>query len=99
MTVRDHEGDLVEAGGERLSFILRPRAAELYAVLSGLEVAVMRGWQFGVVETDCLEAVRLVNGNEECFAEDGIIVDKIRSLLAILNSCGISYVPRVANMG
>lgn len=88
---------MIEAGGERLSFILQPRAAELYAVLAGLEVVVSRGWQGVVVETDCLEAVNMVKGSEECFAEEGNIIDKIRRLLCCCSSQGLLHVPRVAN--
>lgn len=40
---------------------------------------MIRGWQDVVVETDGLEVVNMVNGSEECFAEEGNIVDKIWS--------------------
>ncbi|PRQ37083.1 putative ribonuclease H-like domain, reverse transcriptase zinc-binding domain-containing protein [Rosa chinensis] len=95
---RNSEGRLVEAMGERILGRLKPRAAELLCVLKGLEWAVMRGWSDLRVETDCLEAVRLVNGCEECLADEGLIVERIRMLLGALEIQGIHHVVRVANM-
>lgn len=50
-----------------------------------------------MVETDCLEAVRMVNRTEDCFAEEGIFVEKIRSLLRLNCFHSFVYVPRTAN--
>lgn len=61
-------------------------------MLLGLELLVERGWGMVEVETDCLEAVRMVNGSEDCFAEEGVLVEKIRSLLASIGMNGFSYV-------
>lgn len=55
----------MEAVGERL----RPCAAELYAVLQGLELSVERGW--GMVAEVAGE--RMVSGSEDCWAE-GILI-------------------------
>lgn len=74
-----------------------PCAAELVAILRGSETAVEKGWGAVLVETNCLEAVLMVIGNEECLAEEGLLVDKNRPLLTHLKLQGISYIPRVAN--
>lgn len=50
-----------------------------------------------MVETDCLEAVKMEAGNEECFVAEGFIVDKIRSLLRMSCFQSLSHVPRTAN--
>ncbi|KAM5569213.1 hypothetical protein ABKV19_016632 [Rosa sericea] len=47
--------------------------------------------------TDCLEAVLLVNGNDECLAEEGLLVDRMRFLLGSVGVRDIHYVPRSAN--
>lgn len=58
----------MEAVGERLRSSLKPCAAELYAVLQGLELSVERGW--GMVE---VAGERMVIGSEDCWAE-GILI-------------------------
>ncbi|XP_062020732.1 uncharacterized protein LOC133737131 [Rosa rugosa] len=94
---RYSEGRLVEAMGEKISGRLKPLAAELLCVLKGLELAVVRGWRDLWVETDCLEAVRLVNSSEECLADEGLLVERIRMLMGALEIQGIHHVVRVAN--
>lgn len=57
--------------------------------------------EHAVIEIDCLEAVRLINGTEECLADEGLLVDKVRMLLSsLICKVYISHVhvlPRVAN--
>ncbi|KAL6188281.1 hypothetical protein ACLB2K_039674 [Fragaria x ananassa] len=72
--VRNSFGDLILAKGERLTF--KPCIAELWAVILGLESVVEGGWQVEIVESNCLEPVLMVNGDGECFAEDGVLVEK-----------------------
>lgn len=51
-----------------------------------------------LVETDCLEAILMINGEEICMAAEGVIVDKIRGLKRLLQIPAILYAPRDANM-
>ncbi|PRQ43460.1 putative ribonuclease H-like domain, reverse transcriptase zinc-binding domain-containing protein [Rosa chinensis] len=95
--IRGGDGNLVLAVGERLIGRLQPCAAELQALILGLEVMVENGWRMEKVETDCLEAVQLVNGCDDCLAPEGVLVDKVRMLLASVGIQGISHVPRSVN--
>ncbi|KAL6193573.1 hypothetical protein ACLB2K_034657 [Fragaria x ananassa] len=97
VVVRNHLGDLVLAGGERVQGRFRPSVAELLALCKGLEYVVEHNWLLEKVECDCLEAVRVVNEAGECFAEEGILVDRVRVLLAAVGSPKLSHVSRTAN--
>ncbi|XP_004301878.1 PREDICTED: uncharacterized protein LOC101307802 [Fragaria vesca subsp. vesca] len=61
VVVRNHLGDLVLAGGERVQGRFWPSVAELLAICKGLEYVVEHNWLLEKVECDCLEAVRVVN--------------------------------------
>ncbi|KAL6201495.1 hypothetical protein ACLB2K_025209 [Fragaria x ananassa] len=72
------------AVGERLGGRQHICAAELHAVLLGLDIAKQNGWSCFMVKSDCLEVVSLVNSNEECFA--GVLVEEVRGLLPLYNA-------------
>ncbi|KAL6225182.1 hypothetical protein ACLB2K_004033 [Fragaria x ananassa] len=97
VVVRNHLGDLVLAGGERVQGRFRPSVAEFLALCKGLEYVVEHNWLLEKVECDCLEAVRVVNDVCECFAEEGILVDRVRVLLVAVGSPKLSHVSRTAN--
>ncbi|KAL6205568.1 hypothetical protein ACLB2K_022826 [Fragaria x ananassa] len=97
VVVRNHLGDLVLAGGERVQGRFRPSVAELLALCKGLEYVVEHNWLLEKVECDCLEAVRVVNDVGECFAEEGILVDRVRVLLVAVGSPKLSHVSRTVN--
>lgn len=59
----------------------------------GLEFVLEQGWQHVLAETDCLKVINVVNGGEECYAAAGAIVDRITSLMAMLNIPKIIYTP------
>lgn len=50
-----------------------------------------------MVETDCLDAVKMVNSYDVCLTAEGIFVPAIRSLLTLLNISAIQHAPREAN--
>lgn len=52
-------------------------AAELFAIKFALELAIERRLRSIVVETDCMEAMQLINSAEECLAAEGVVVDQI----------------------
>ncbi|KAL6144290.1 hypothetical protein ACLB2K_054985 [Fragaria x ananassa] len=81
MVIRNNYGDLILAKRERLTGMFKPCIAELWAVILGLESVVEGGWQVEVVESDCLEVVLMVNGDGECFVEEGVLVEKVKELL------------------
>ncbi|KAL6197123.1 hypothetical protein ACLB2K_032735 [Fragaria x ananassa] len=81
--------------GERLGGRQQICAAELLAVLLGLDIAKQNGWSYFMVKSDCLEVVSMVNSNEECFA--GVLVEEVRGLLPLYNASGFSHVSRRAH--
>ncbi|KAL6192948.1 hypothetical protein ACLB2K_034033 [Fragaria x ananassa] len=85
------------AGGEKVQGRFRPSVDELLALCKGLEYVVEHNWLLEKVECDCLEAVRVVNDVGECFAEEGILVDRVRVLLVAVGSPKLSHVSRTAN--
>lgn len=46
-------------------------AAELYVTKLGLELAIERRLSSVLVETDYLEGVNMLNGDEVCYAAEG----------------------------
>lgn len=96
--IRNEVGELVGADGQRLGRRLSLLAAELFAIKHALEMAVERRLRSVVIETDCMEAVYMINSAEICLAAEGVVVDQIRSLLRFLHISGINYIPREANV-
>ncbi|KAK9911294.1 hypothetical protein M0R45_035213 [Rubus argutus] len=94
---RNGQGDLLVAVGQNLELRLSAFAAELFAVKLALEVAVERRMALVLIETDCLEAVSMINGEEVCMAAEGVIVDQIRGLMGLLQIPAILYARRDAN--
>ena len=52
-----------------------------------------------VVETDCLEAVKLICSEEICLAHEGAVVEGIKALLRQDNFVCVSYASRAVNIG
>lgn len=96
--IRNDFGELVGAYGRRLGRRLSPLAAKLFAIKHALELAVERRLRSVVIETDCMEAVHMINSTDICLAAKGVVVDQIHSLLRLLHISCIDYIPREANM-
>ncbi|KAL6128838.1 hypothetical protein ACLB2K_072192 [Fragaria x ananassa] len=66
-------------------------------VITGLEEVIQGGWQLVCMGTDCLEAVSLVNGVGECFADEGVLVKRVRMLLSKIGSPprGVLFMVRI----
>lgn len=79
--VRNADGGFLGAVGQRLNLRLDPYVCELFAIKNGLEFVLEQGWRHVVVETDSLEAVNVVNGVGDCFADAGVVVERIRCML------------------
>lgn len=62
--------NLVMAAGQRIVQRLLPFATELLAIKAALELAVERRLIHVVIESDCTEGVRIINGTEVCLAAD-----------------------------
>ncbi|KAK9931954.1 hypothetical protein M0R45_019208 [Rubus argutus] len=74
------------------------RAGYVFAVKLALELAVERWMPSVVIETDCLEVVRMINEVNVCMAAEGVIVDQIKCLMSLMQISEIMYAPRDANM-
>ncbi|PRQ58041.1 putative ribonuclease H-like domain-containing protein [Rosa chinensis] len=95
--LRAGDGKMIWALGLRVQDHLSPLAAELIALKVGLQDAMLCRPCSLMVETDCLEAVRLVVEPGECLAEVGVLVEEVRSLLLVSPAPRIEFVPREAN--
>ncbi|PRQ56623.1 putative ribonuclease H-like domain-containing protein [Rosa chinensis] len=94
---RHNRGRFVGAVGQRLSFNIPPRTAELFAIKIGLEFALEKGWSALVVECDCLEVVNLLSREEECMSADGVVAWEVQRLLVRFQHARIVFSPREVN--
>ena len=62
--IRNNFGELVAAEG-RIGLRLSPLAAELFSIKMALELAAERRLYSLVIESDCMAAVRMINGMDE----------------------------------
>ena len=71
--------------------------AELYTILTGLEVARMRNLNGIQLDSDCHVTVREILKKKESFCEWGSVITDIQELALEFESCIISHVKRKAN--
>jgi hypothetical protein len=95
--VRNELGSFIGAVGQRINQRLDPYTCELIAIKVGLDFALEQSLQAVVVETDCMDAVTVVNATEECLGAAGIVVEEIRRLMRCFIVSSIIYTPREAN--
>lgn len=96
--IRNEGGEMVMAAGHRIMMRLSPLAAEIFAIKLALDLVVERRLSSVMVESDCLEAVRLINAEDDCCASEGVVVDQIRSLMRLIHIPSISFATRESNM-
>ena len=95
--VRDDRGSLIGAFAKPMYELLSPLATELVALKVGLEFLWSMGHASVLVETDSLEAARLVNDPDDSWSENENIVADIKSMMLALNIKGVSFKPRECN--
>lgn len=95
---RNDLGEMVVAAGYKVELRLSPFAAELYAIKLALDLVVERRMSSVVIETDCMDAVRVINSGEEFLAAEGVVVNQIKGLMQLLQIPKIMHAPRGANM-
>ncbi|KAK9931968.1 hypothetical protein M0R45_019222 [Rubus argutus] len=78
------------------SLLYRAGYVELFAAKLALELAVERWMPSVVIETDCLEVVRMINEVNVCMGAEGAIVDQIKGLMSLMQISEIMYAPRDA---
>ncbi|KAK2655104.1 hypothetical protein Ddye_008156 [Dipteronia dyeriana] len=95
--IRDCEGFVLASIGQAMMANFPPQLSEALALMKGIQFAYdSRLWP--QCESDALAVVNLVCSNDPIFAEIGIVIQDIKSLLFNCNGNSISFVPRKANM-
>uniref|UniRef100_A0A803NG60 RNase H type-1 domain-containing protein n=1 Tax=Cannabis sativa TaxID=3483 RepID=A0A803NG60_CANSA len=98
VVLRDGAGAVRFAAATVVRYASSPLVAELLAIRDGITAAIQRRVSLFEVRSDCLQAVRLINGAEVgCRQEDGLIVE-IQSLLQHRSVTGVRFVYREANV-
>ena len=95
--VRDEHGLLVGAFAKPIHAFISPLATELLALRVGLDFVKCLGNAPVLVETDSIEAARLVNDSEECWNENENLVADIKETMHTIHNVKVSYVPREIN--
>ncbi|KAH0981720.1 hypothetical protein GBA52_008897 [Prunus armeniaca] len=72
-------------------------ATELYALKVGLSFALDASLVPLEIESDSLQAVSMVNSEEEYLAAEGGLVDGVRRLLVSSASSAVRHIPRHVN--
>uniref|UniRef100_A0A803PLS0 Reverse transcriptase zinc-binding domain-containing protein n=1 Tax=Cannabis sativa TaxID=3483 RepID=A0A803PLS0_CANSA len=94
--MRDSAGAILSATATVLQQELPPLQLELMAIKRGIQAGIQRRLQRFSVETDCLQAVQLIQNKENgCRGVDGLL-DQIRALISHYSFVGISFVFREA---
>lgn len=97
VVLRDEFGVLIAAVGEAYTQKGTVCLNELLAIKLGLEMVLERRCRGVEVESDSLEAVRLVNMDEQCFNVEGVVVEEVRKLMRLLQISSIHHVPQDGN--
>ncbi|XP_062021223.1 uncharacterized protein LOC133737733 [Rosa rugosa] len=95
--IRDEFGSLIVAGGKNFQHPVSSLVAELLAIKVGLDLVVERRLRNVMVESDCLEAIHLLNSKERCLAPEGGLVEDIQNTMALVNISSIYHVRREGN--
>lgn len=74
------------------------KKAELLAIREGLDLAKDLQLQNVTIESDCLEAVQLILGEDQELDENGALVDDINVLMKSIPGVQIQFAPRSCNM-
>uniref|UniRef100_A0A803P6S3 RNase H type-1 domain-containing protein n=1 Tax=Cannabis sativa TaxID=3483 RepID=A0A803P6S3_CANSA len=94
---RDRAGVVRYAAATVVQQALPPLQLELMAICRGLQLGIQQRYEQFSIESDCLQAVNLIQKKEDgCRDIDGLL-HQIRSLMCHVNFVGISFVFREAN--
>lgn len=94
--LRDHEGNFILGFASAL-FPCNALEAELQAIYMGLKLAILRGFRKTVIESDSLNAVRIIKGG--CSSRHPLfnLTGDIQNLLRMEGSFCLSHVMRDGN--
>uniref|UniRef100_A0A803PGA4 RNase H type-1 domain-containing protein n=1 Tax=Cannabis sativa TaxID=3483 RepID=A0A803PGA4_CANSA len=95
--VRDSGGHSQFASSTVITREIAPLQLELQAILLGIQVGIQRKIQRFSIESDCLQAIQLIQKKDEGCHDVDCLLGQIRTLL-LYDSCdGISFIFREAN--
>ncbi|XVF23130.1 hypothetical protein REPUB_Repub13aG0011300 [Reevesia pubescens] len=97
IVTRTDEGLVLFSAKVMKFYIGSPLTAEIEAILQGLLLAYEWGLREVILETDCLQAVNEIRRQGRSLIQAGCLVDDIRELSSLFNSCNIVFVRRSAN--
>jgi ribonuclease HI len=96
MVVRDHDGNIILSACRKLQSCRDPLGAELHAIMEGLSLAIHWCNLPILVETDCLESVKMLKSEGVDRSIHAPMVEEIKSLLRVRQTC-ITHVNRSQN--
>jgi ribonuclease HI len=96
MIVNDSKGETIVSACRQLHYCTNALGAELYAVMEGLSLALHWCSEPLLIETDCLEIVKLLNTKGINRSAYSSIVEEIKTLIKVLRAC-ITHVKRCQN--
>ncbi|OMO64639.1 reverse transcriptase [Corchorus capsularis] len=94
---RDSEGNVLVCACRKLSFISSPLYAEIHAILFGFELALEYDIDNCIFESDCLNAVSIINSNSPVWWEGACLIYEIRELVSLFDHCNFVHARREAN--
>jgi hypothetical protein len=97
MVVRDHNGSIILFACQQLPNCRDALEAELCVVREGLSLAMQWCNQPLILETDCLEIVKMVRNKDIDRSLYTTLVEDIKSLLKVRHIC-FTHIKRVQNI-
>lgn len=97
MVARNDAGKVVGAGVKRIKGGIKPQIAEALSMSFGLQIALMRGWEYVEAESDCLH---LIHSLQHCITErhdEGVVMEDIQWQKNHFKDCYWQHVKRAGN--
>ncbi|XP_042944640.1 uncharacterized protein LOC122278525 [Carya illinoinensis] len=95
--VRDSEGEILACLCSKLSIVVKAIVAEAYALRRALFFCLELGLQKVLLEGDSQVVVKDTNSNADIWANYGVVIEDIRSLLKDNMSWSVNFIHREAN--
>uniref|UniRef100_A0A803QHJ7 Piwi domain-containing protein n=1 Tax=Cannabis sativa TaxID=3483 RepID=A0A803QHJ7_CANSA len=95
--IRGEQGDVLFASSTAIPREYSPLQLELMAILKGIQAGLQRHIMHFSIESDCLEAIQLIQKKEDGCRDVDCLLEQIRLLLSHDSVIGISFVFRETN--
>ncbi|OMO85278.1 hypothetical protein CCACVL1_10296 [Corchorus capsularis] len=96
--IRDRQGLVFASATARIAHVLDPLFAEVYAIKFGITLAHFFDLKSCEFECDSLLAVKEINSTNQVLWEGGNLIDQIRFLAFLFDSCSFRHVHRNVNV-